>query len=213
MGLIGDVIAIAVVGLICLSAGGLVRAPDEFYFPGLRAGVAAALGMTLTATGLAAAAPSTPMWILLVVCAPLIEETCRVRWAAHARGVLTTPRAWRFFALGYASFETILKYIDLLFSGAWRFWAWVAPLGSFYLHVFVGVLVCWLLSKRWPPLSVFAIAFAIHAANNGAVVIQLGGFGLLVQIFGFSLLAKAVLTVGERDARMTTASAHANTPS
>lgn len=158
--------------LLAGSAGTSLRSRRAFHY-GLAAACAGYLGTIALTSALVGIAPSAPGWIILLIIAPLVEETARLTSAGEAS---LEPPSWLAFGFGYGLFEARLKAADLLVllvGEGTRPWDYLA-LGSatvpLLLHLFLSVGVLASLRLRTPRLAIFAGAMVVHGLHNLSVL-------------------------------------------
>lgn len=178
--------------LATVSAG--LTTTRSAYLHGLAAGVVAYLGQMGAISAVVAVAPTTPLMLVIIAIAPLIEEGVRLTVAADVAR-RTDWRGWLAFGISYGSFEAGLKLGDALVNlsqqgrsvGVLVIGA-AAPIVPLLLHVFLTVTVFALLRARMPAVLVFATAAILHALHNWSAVAW--------QPTSYNDLAFAILTRG-----------------
>lgn len=145
-------IGLLILLFVGLTAGALLlvlRAPPV-AFAGLAAAVVSVLAARVLSFAVSLAVPWPPSWLSVVLWA-LSAEPVRAYFAFRAREELS-PRSWLFFALGNALFYVpsfVFGFLAQLWSG--DLWANVgAVIALLLLQMTLSVLMCRLISLRWP---------------------------------------------------------------
>jgi hypothetical protein len=159
--------------VLLFSAMTLGRSRRSFQF-GLAAAIVAYLALIGIATPLISLWPTAPAWTLVLIAAPLIEESSRLSLAVEVRKQSYAPLA---FGLGYGLFEAGLKFADLAVLAIRdpihplvTVVSLLGPIVPLLLHVFISVLVFSLLRRGISLPKVWFSAVLIHAVHNWTVV-------------------------------------------
>nr|HRK64966.1 hypothetical protein [Terricaulis sp.] len=167
-------VATALTGVLAFLAVPLTSTRRS-YLSGLSAAAVAYIIVAIILV-LSPLAPGFSRWLLLVVIAPVVEETCRLI-AAYPNRTAQPWRGWIAFGVAYACLESGLKFGDTVALLGQMQQGWVAalvilatPIVPFLLHVFLSVLIFALLAVGVGRDKVLVAAILLHGLHNFSVI-------------------------------------------
>jgi len=203
--------------IACLVVIGLsipIKAREQIYFDGLKA-VVAAYVIEVLFFSIFHTLPG-PQWLVAVVLAPLIEESCRYWFARRPQNYATPSTSWLFFGAGFGLFEGVLKVFGILAGETAHqrvTQAALVPIVPILLHIFLSAVMCRELRKGRPGWFAVSITLALHMTHNWWAFNQAHSYG---DVWGrAALLLFGVVCVvlwARRGDPVTSPLAHANTP-
>ncbi len=207
-----SLIALALWGGFLASFAMVLTSTRRAYQFGLGAAVVAFLGQAATEGALLALAPTTPIWIRVVVFPPVIEESIRLT-AAREVGHAPNGKSWIAFGAGYGLLEAGLKFGDTLSlsimarNADFLFVKLAVPIVPLLLHVFLSVVVFAMLHARASALKVWVAATALHALHNWSAIAWTPNdytgviVSILIRSSAFIALIAGVVWLGVRAAK------------